>query len=80
MRTVKQNKEKWKSSREITQVAFSLSISRKGADEVELVILIVAILAFLLELFVWLCCIMAAGALDEETKSYEYDTEKCHRR
>lgn len=46
----------------------------------ELVILIVAILAFLLELFVWLCCIMAAGALDEETKSYEYDTEKRHRR
>ena len=46
----------------------------------ELVILIVAILAFLLELFVWWCCMMAARTLDEEMKNYEYDADKRHRR
>ena len=46
----------------------------------ELLILIISILAFLLELFVFWSCMMAGRALDEEMKCYECEKEKKHKK
>ena len=62
------------------RLLFLCPFFKKGTGKMELLILIISILAFLLELFVFWSCMMAGRALDEEMKCYEYEKEKKHKK